>query len=136
MDPLTIARLLAAGRTAIGFVALVKPKAAGRLFLGELVDAPGGDAACRTIAARDLALGLGLLVADRRKRPLRGWIEAGVLADALDCATGLFFGRGLPFTGRVGAIVAGGAFAWAGVVAAGGIHDAPEPLPDYVAVSD
>jgi hypothetical protein len=48
----------------------------------------------RAIGARDLALGLGALLAIRRDAPARGWFEAAVLSDAVDAvATLLAFPR-------------------------------------------
>jgi len=120
----TVARLLAAGRTLVGVMALLAPRAVGRSFLGSLVDAPGGTAAVRTIGGRDLALGAGALIADRRGRPLRGWIEAGVLVDLLDCFVAVFAGRGVPLLSRLGILVIGGGAAAAGVIAANGLREA------------
>jgi hypothetical protein len=122
-DALTTARMLAAGRFAIGVLALLLPKTVGRGFLGSIVDAPGGTAAVRTIGGRDLALGAGALIADRRGRPLRGWVEAGVLVDLLDCFVALFMGRGVPLLSRLGVVVLGGGAAAAGVMAANGLRD-------------
>jgi hypothetical protein len=122
IDALTTARLLAIGRTVFGAAALLSPKRAGRMFLGDLVDAPGGVEASRGFGGRDVALGLGFLIADRRGRPLRGWLEAGVLVDALDCLTGLVAGGGLPLGNRLAAIVGGGLFAAAGISAATGLR--------------
>lgn len=115
--------MLAAGRTLFGVMAFLAPKLVGRGFLGSLVDAPGGTAAVRTIGGRDLALGAGALIADRRGRPLRGWIEAGVLVDALDCFVALFAGKGVPLLSRLSILVIGGGAAAAGVMAANGLRD-------------
>jgi thiol-disulfide isomerase/thioredoxin len=49
-----------------------------------------------------VALGLGLLLALRRGAPARGWVEAGVLADAGDLAATLAGGDDLPALGRYG----------------------------------
>jgi hypothetical protein len=115
--------MLAAGRTLFGVMALLMPKTIGRGFLGSLVDAPGGTAAVRTIGGRDLALGAGALIADRRGRPLRGWVEAGLLVDLLDCFVAVFLGRGLPLLSRLSILIIGGGAAAAGVIAANGLSE-------------
>jgi hypothetical protein len=38
------------------------------------------------VGARDLALGLGVLVALNRGAPVRGWLEASALVDGIDAA--------------------------------------------------
>ena len=127
-DPLTTARTLAVGRTLVGIVALLAPKKVGRLFLGSnIADAPAGTTVVRTIGGRDLALGLGLLVADRRKRPLRGWIEAGVLVDALDAVVAAFASRGVPFLSRVLLFFLAAGSATSGIIAANGLRDDDQP---------
>lgn len=50
----------------------------------------------RAVGARDLAVGLGALVALRRRAPARGWFEAAVLCDAVDAAATLLAFRRLP----------------------------------------
>jgi hypothetical protein len=59
----------------------------------------------RTIGVRDLALGLGTVVAARssRRRGVRRWIQFGLLSDALDVMTGASSSRLL---GRSGAAAA------------------------------
>ncbi len=123
VDPMATVRTLAIGRTAVGIVALLAPKLIGRVFLGSLVDAPGGTAAVRTIGVRDVALGAGALIADRRGRPLRGWIEAGVLVDALDAAVAVFAGKGLPMLSRVLLLLIGGGAATSGIIAASTLRE-------------
>jgi hypothetical protein len=130
-DPLTTARMLALGRGAIGVVALLVPKTVGRVFLGSIVDAPGGTAAVRTIGGRDLALGAGALIADLRGRPLRGWVEVGVLVDLLDCFVALFLGRGVPLLSRLSILIIGGGAAAAGILAANGLSEASERAAHY-----
>jgi hypothetical protein len=39
----------------------------------------------RMLGGRDVALGLGTVIALDRGKPVRGWLEASALADALDC---------------------------------------------------
>lgn len=104
---------LAAGRVAIGLALAVAPRRLGRLWLGDAVEQAGTRVVLRSMAARDAVLGAGALLALRRGRPVRGWIEAGVAADAADLLATLVAGSRLPTTGRVGVP----AFAVAGVAA-------------------
>jgi hypothetical protein len=113
VDPMTVAVGIAASRVAFGALVLIAP-GVGRIFAGRLLDAPGGRAAARAIAARDLALGAGVLLARRRNRPVRGWVEAGALVDALDATTAVIAGGGLPFFSRVLLALGGGVLAAAG----------------------
>jgi len=41
------------------------------------------------MGGRDLAIGIGLLTALEKNTPARGWIEAGIVADASDALGGL-----------------------------------------------
>ncbi len=67
----------------------------------------------RALAGRDMALGLGAILAMRHDAPVRGWVEAGGLADAIDLAATLLAWRSLPRASRwgVAAVTAGGAVA-------------------------
>lgn len=101
---------LAGVRAAIGVSAVVAPKVPLRPWVGaELADRAGARLLGRTLGGRDLALGAGALLADRRGAPIRGWVEAGALADACDLlATVLAYGS-LPRRTRLGvlALIAG-----------------------------
>src|SRR5918992_1917089 len=80
---------------------------AGRLWIG-------GDAAQRSVkvlarafGVRDLALGLGVVIALDRGAPVRGWIEGGVLSDAVDVAATLLAGDSIPPDIRRGTLALG-----------------------------
>lgn len=85
IDPRQLATSLAAGRIAIGVTFLLAPRAVWGV---QLRDSPVPDAIAtplRMAAARDIALGVGGLLAARRgPGALRGWTEAGALADGTD----------------------------------------------------
>lgn len=85
-DAATLLTEIAATRAALGVVLLAAPRWSWR----QLTRTPGsGDEAVlavRMFGVRDLALGLGGLLAARRGAPVRGWAEAGVLCDAADAA--------------------------------------------------
>jgi hypothetical protein len=88
-------------RIAIGVVALLAPAAPLRPWLGrEFAGDSRAKLLARSLGARDLALGLGVILALRHEGPVRGWVEGAGMADAGDClATLLAFGK-LPKAGR------------------------------------
>ncbi len=115
---------VAAGRVALGAVALLSPAVVARPWVGE-DDGPATAVLGRALGGRDLALGLGLLLAANHDRHLRGWAEAAALADAADVvATLLAFDR-LPRRGRLAVLTAAGGAAAAGWWAAARCD--PEP---------
>ena len=75
---------LAIGRMAVGVAGLVAPKAVGRAWIGSEGKSPLVAVVTRAFAVRDLALGLGAYLAVQNDAPVRGWIEAGLLSDAVD----------------------------------------------------
>jgi hypothetical protein len=98
---------IAAGRMAFGAAALVAPRWFARAWIGPDAATRGVPVITRSCAIRDLALGLGALIALRRGRSVRGWVEAGILCDAVDA---LVIAAG-PIEGRKKATVAGAALA-------------------------
>src|SRR5919106_6454995 len=88
VEPRDHALAHARGRMLVGAAFVIAPGLAGRLWIG-------GDAArgsvkvvARAFGVRDLALGLGVVIALDRGAPVRGWLEGGVLSDSMDvCAT-------------------------------------------------
>ena len=103
------ARTLAVGvagtRVVLGLSAFVAPELVARPWVGT----GGGDdrrVLGRALGARDIALGLGALLAARRGAPLRGWVEAGGLSDAGDTVATLLSFRRLPPVGRLAVLAA------------------------------
>ena len=96
-----IAEAIALGRIGIGIVALVAPTVPLRPWVGrDFAWQPRAKLLARSLGARDLALGIGVMLALRHKAPVRGWVEGAALADAGDTlATLLAFGK-LPKSGR------------------------------------
>jgi hypothetical protein len=114
-----LAEAVALGRIAIGIVALAAPTVPLRPWVGrDFAWQPRAKLLARSLGARDLALGIGLLLALRHDTPARGWVEGAGLADAGDTlATLLAFGK-LPKSGRWLVLAsAGGAAAIARVAA-------------------
>jgi len=107
---------LNAGRVVVGLALLLAPRRLLRAALGGTAPGPEAIALARGFAARDLALGLGPQLGARRDpRGLRGWAEAGGVADLGDIA-GLLGWRGLPAAIRVPGLLVAGAATAAGMV--------------------
>jgi hypothetical protein len=86
MEGTDLAVSLARGRIAIGVMSLLAPEFVDRTMTGP-DGSPGGTRLfARMLGARDLGLGLGVLVALRRGAPVRGWLEASALVDGIDVA--------------------------------------------------
>jgi hypothetical protein len=83
---------VAIGRIIAGSLFLAFPRPLVRAWTG--TDDPRANPLGRALGVRDLALGLGALLAIRRDAPARGWFEAAVLSDTVDAvATLLAFPR-------------------------------------------
>ena len=87
MDARDLAVAVARGRSAIGVAALIAPSR----VVGAMVEDQGdsGPLLGRMLGARDLALGLGVVIAIDRGAPVRGWLEASALADGGDFVAAL-----------------------------------------------
>ena len=84
MEGRDLAISLAGGRVAIGVVSLLAPGFVGRTMTGRGGSDGGTRLFARMVGARDLGLGLGLLVALNRGAPVRGWLEASAVVDGID----------------------------------------------------
>jgi len=84
MEGRDLAVSLAGGRIAIGMVSLLAPGLVGRTMTGRDGSEGGTRLFARMVGARDLGLGLGLLGALNRGAPVRGWLEASAVVDAID----------------------------------------------------
>ena len=85
MDNATLAMSVARGRIAIGAAAVVCPRLATRVMSRERDSAGIAPLFIRMLGARDIALGLGTVIALDRGAPVRGWLEGSALSDAADC---------------------------------------------------
>lgn len=113
MHPATIARAAAAGRAAIGIALLAAPGPAGKRWLGDVSERPGGQVAISGLGGRDLALGLGAFWAlSGRRRTPRPWLIASAGADTADLLSILRSREGLSTAAVIGTVaIAGGSAA-------------------------
>ena len=109
--------MLAWGRIALGIVAFAAPTLPSRPWVGPDAGRASTKTLARALGARDVALGLGTLLAQRHRSPVRGWLEASALADAGDVIATLADWGSRPRLGRLGVIAAaaGGAAACSGL---------------------
>ena len=105
---------LAMGRIAIGAAAMVAPKSALKRWLGAGSDRADTRVLARMAGVRDVAIGVGTLLAVNHDAPVRGWLEAGALSDAGDLLASLMGLRSglprLPLLGSAGAAALGVVF--------------------------
>ncbi len=84
-------------RAGVGAAFLTLPRTTAAAWVGEATAAqPGVDVLARALGARELLLGMGLVLAAARGRPVRGWLMAGVAADAADAAVSVAARQELP----------------------------------------
>jgi hypothetical protein len=107
MQPRDIALAHARGRMLVGAAFVLAPGLAGRLWIGADAARRPVKVLARAFGVRDLALGLGVVIALDRGAPVRGWIEGGVLSDAVDVAAALIAGDSIPSDVRRGALALG-----------------------------
>jgi hypothetical protein len=86
----------ARGRMAVGAAFVLFPGLAGRMWIGSPAAERPVKVLARAFGARDLALGMGVAIALDRGAPVRGWIEAGLLSDAIDTCASLLAGSSIP----------------------------------------
>ncbi len=109
---------LAATRVLLGCIALALPGAAGRAWIGQ--GASGRDRAVllRALGGRDVALGVGALLALRSGGDTRRWLLMGAASDLIDTAASTVGFSALPRWRRWLVLTASGGASCAGVVLA------------------
>jgi hypothetical protein len=105
MEPREIALAQARGRMAFGVAFLLAPGVAAKGWVGDDATRRPVKVVTRALGARDLALGLGVVIALDRGAPVRGWLEASALSDGVDCVATVLGGGSLPALGRRGVIL-------------------------------
>jgi hypothetical protein len=116
-----VGRLLAVIRTGIGVTTLLAPSLA-RLWVGTPGATAGGRTLSRSLAAREVALGWGTLIAGSDPARLRVWLAAGAFGDCID-ALGTASTSGLPKLSRLLVTLSSSAAAVAGAMAALSLSD-------------
>ena len=126
MQPRDVALAHARGRMLVGAAFVLAPGLAGRLWIGRDAVRRPVTVLARAFGVRDLALGLGVVIALDRGAPVRGWIEGGVLSDAVDVAATLLAGDSIPAELRRGVLAIGAGSAVLGAALARALD---EPVP-------
>lgn len=115
MDDATVALSLARGRIAFGATALLAPRLAARVMGAGRTPRGVTPLLARMLGGRDIALGLGTVIALDRGTPVRGWLEGSALADGVDCLACLLARTELPPNVVRATVSLGGASAIAGI---------------------
>jgi hypothetical protein len=85
MQEASLAMSVARCRIALGAAAVVAPGLTARI-MGSRRSSDGiAPVFARMLGGRDIALGLGTVIALDRGKPVRGWLEGSALADTVDC---------------------------------------------------
>src|SRR5215208_1771459 len=129
MEPRDRALLHARARIAVGAAFVLFPGLAGRMWIGSDAARRPVKVLARAFGARDLAIGLGVVIALDRGAPVRGWIEAGVLSDAIDAAASLLAGGSIPPAIRWPCVALGAGSAALGARLAPQFAEPPAPIP-------
>jgi hypothetical protein len=96
VDERELVQIISIVRLGIGVGFFFFPRKMGRLWSGERESSTTSRMALRSLGGRDVALAIGTLVALENNGNVRGWLEAGALADASDAASVLTNWSGQP----------------------------------------
>jgi hypothetical protein len=118
-----MARDVAAARIVFGIGFMTMPGWTGRVWIGRDSDRPAVKLLTQAIGARDIAMGLGAIIAMSRDGPARGWFEAISLTDALDFACAVAAGDRIPPSCRAAVLALAGGSALQAAYAASGVDD-------------
>jgi hypothetical protein len=129
MDDAALAISLARCRIAIGVAAVAAPRLAARLMDRRRRADGIAPVFARMLGARDVALGLGTVVALDRGKPVRGWLEGSALADTADCVACVLARKNLSPLALAAAAGMGGASAILGAWLSRRLDPPPPPLP-------
>lgn len=112
MNARTMLTMLAGGRLLIGAALVAKPQSqvGGGWVGGEEAQRPSTALLFRSVGARDMALALGTLGAQRSGSPLKPWLLGATLADTVDLVATFAAGKAIPKAGKAAiTLLAGGA---------------------------
>jgi hypothetical protein len=131
MEPRDAATALARVRIAIGAAALAVPGLGGRVMFGRGGSGPGIKALVRMLGGRDVVLGLGVVIALDRGAPVRGWLEAGAVADTVDLVASVLARDEMPRSAYVNSVALAGGAALAGLWLSRRLDPPPAAAPGY-----
>jgi peptide-methionine (R)-S-oxide reductase len=131
MDDAKLAISIARGRIAFGIGAIVAPGAATRLMARRRDSSGIAPLFARMLGARDLALGLGTVIALDRGKPVRGWLEASALADTADCVASVLHREEMAPNAFKGTAVIAAASAALGAFLSRRLDPSPPPDPGH-----
>ena len=117
------ARSVAVARIVFGAAFMLAPGLTGRIWIGREANEPPVKTLTTAIGARDLAMGLGVLMAMGRGKPARGWLEGIALTDVHDFVAGLLARDRLPTANRRIVLALAGGSAIQAATAAAGVDD-------------
>jgi hypothetical protein len=129
MDDAAVAIWLSRARIAIGVVAVAMPRLAVKRLSVDGATAGVAPMLTRMTGARDIALGLGTLVAADRGTPVRGWLEGCALADTADAASALAARKELSRNAFIGSLGLAGCSAVVCGVLSRRLDTPPDPHP-------
>jgi hypothetical protein len=129
MQSTTLAMSLARSRMAIGLAAVVAPGRAAGVMAGRKASDPIAPLFARMLGARDVALGLGTVIALDRGKPVRGWLEGSALSDTADCLACVIAREHIPANVLRVAVGAGASAAVIGVLLSRRLDPPPPPRP-------
>lgn len=131
MNPKDAATAIARGRIAIGAAALAAPGPGGRLMFGRDGSGPGIKTLIRMLGGRDLVLGLGVVIALDRGAPVRGWLEAGAVADTVDLVACVLARDEMPRSAYLNTLALAGGAAIAGLWLSRRLDPPPAATPGH-----
>jgi len=101
LDERELVQMLSFVRLVIGVGFFIMPRRLGRWWTGEEDISTTSRMALRSLGGRDVALAIGTLIALENNGNVRGWLEAGALADASDALSTLTNWGDLPSLRRL-----------------------------------
>ena len=129
MDDASVAMWQARGRIAIGVAAVAAPGLATRVMGSRKRSQGVAPLFARMLGGRDVALGLGTVIALDRGKPVRGWLEGAALSDAVDFVACVLARRSMSPPAFAASAALGGASALLGVVESRRLDPPPPAQP-------
>ena len=115
-----MAQGVAAARIVFGIGFIAMPGWTGRVWIGRDSDRPAVRVLTQAIGARDLLMGVGAMIAMRRRKHVRGWMQAISATDVIDFTCAVAARDAIPAASRAAVLVlAGGSAAQAAYAASG-----------------